>query len=572
MARRDFRKETTDKIIELIESGEALPWEKGWNNVAVSPFNPFSGSKFRKGNKLNLLFIQSARGSIDPRWMTMNQIKKAGYSLRAGSKAALVEYWNVVEKEPADESGIDDKNASETQDSDKSSRPSVFSRLYYEFNGEDIIGLPELSYAEPSFDSNEMIERLVSATGAKIEHRTVTVTASDIKHDAAFFSHSADVIVLPPKGAFKSEGGYYATLLHELVHWTGHHSRLNRRAEGEQREQNSPEYAREELRAEYGAALLSSMFALDAKVENHASYLKGYLELLRGDKNEIFRAASDVEGIVDYIFEFDPELRELVEGRLIADNRLTDQNGNVVQVDGPVNQADLGGLPKFGNTPGPREVQTSESATSGRNDDIQIEPQNYWRDYLAALEREFQKEEVLSMPYFQQMSKQPERSRFESFFGSLTKPATAQDISDYAKHTFVRFRNTKCFVDVWKSYEKFTESALSETGFLADKITDKQHSAFREYIIQQKKDMSVLAADAKDGTYDDAKSSAAKQAEFLWGGMQCFLLVHQIMHFFLISSIASGLSQRCVKSLLTILIRLQHIQRKQRRVYQHSIS
>jgi antirestriction protein ArdC len=159
MARRDFRKETTDKIIELIESGEALPWEKGWNNVAVSPFNPFSGSKFRKGNKLNLLFIQSARGSIDPRWMTMNQIKKAGYSLRAGSKAALVEYWNVVEKEPADESGIDDKNASETQDSDKSSRPSVFSRLYYEFNGEDIIGLPELSYAEPSFDSNEMIER-----------------------------------------------------------------------------------------------------------------------------------------------------------------------------------------------------------------------------------------------------------------------------------------------------------------------------------------------------------------------------------------------------------------------------
>jgi hypothetical protein len=100
-----------------------------------------------------------------------------------------------------------------------------------------------------------------------------------------------------------------------------------------------------------------------------------------------------LEGIVDYIFEFDPELRELVEGRLIADNRLTDQNGNVVQVDGPVNQADLGGLPKFGNTPGPREVQTSESATSGRNDDIQIEPQNYWRDYLAALEREFQKEE-----------------------------------------------------------------------------------------------------------------------------------------------------------------------------------
>jgi hypothetical protein len=73
--------------------------------------------------------------------------------------------------------------------------------------------------------------------------------------------------------------------------------------------------------------------------------------------------------------------------------------------------------------------------------------------------------------------------------------------------------------------------------------------------------MSVLAADAKDGTYDDAKSSAAKQAEFLGGDAMFSSSIKLCISSD--SSIASGLSQRCVKSLLTILIRLQHIQRKQ---------
>ncbi|MBJ8931644.1 ArdC family protein [Citrobacter freundii] len=499
MAKRDFRKETTDKLIEIIESGQPLPWDKGWRNVAVSPFNPFSGSQFRKGNKFNLLCIQSSRGSIDPRWMTLKQINKAGLSLRAGSKAALVEYWNIVEKDLTNES---DSVDTEKADSDKSTRPSVFSRIFYEFNGEDIIGLPELSYAEPSFNTNEMVERLVAATGAQIEHRTVTVAAAEVVKDAAFFSHSADVIVLPPKGAFNSEAGYYATLLHELVHWTGHHTRLNRRAEGEQRQKDSPAYAREELRAEYGAALLTSMFALDAKAENHASYLKGYLELLRGDKNEIFRAASDVEGIVDYLFEFDPELRQILEGELVSENRLTDESGSILKSDGPVNQADLGGLPNF----------------SGVKEPVFDTPEFPWAAYQTAIEKEFQKEEILTMPYFHQMSKQPEKERFETFLAGLSEPVTRQQIQDYAQHTFVRFRNTKCFVDVWKTYEKYVDKSLSNDGFLAGKISDHQREAFSELYEKQKLEMGKLATASKDGTYEEARNIAMQQAKALWGG------------------------------------------------------
>jgi antirestriction protein ArdC len=34
---------------------------------------------------------------------------------------------------------------------------------------------------------------------------------------------------MPPKSSFSDTESYYATLFHELVHWTCHESRLNRK-------------------------------------------------------------------------------------------------------------------------------------------------------------------------------------------------------------------------------------------------------------------------------------------------------------------------------------------------------
>lgn len=315
---KDVRLDLTNRIIEILENGETPPWRAGWEKVAVRPFNPYSGTKFRGGNVLNLLIAQAAKGSIDPRWMTFEQIKKAGLRLNAGSTAQHVEYWNFYPKNKDESKSLDDAEQEEEQ-------KIMFCRFYAEFNGGDIVGLPELHYQRPEFEPHEMIERLVKATGVDLHHRTVSLVNGDIKEDAAFYSHGSDKLVMPPMGAFNSADAYYATLLHELCHWTGHTDRLDRRKPGEERSMTSPEYAMEELRAEIGSCYLTAMFGLDANIESSAAYTAHYLNLMRDEKNGkhvMFAAARDAEKIIDYLFAFDPELRNIIEGNVIADNRL----------------------------------------------------------------------------------------------------------------------------------------------------------------------------------------------------------------------------------------------------------
>lgn len=315
---KDVRLDLTNRIIEILENGETPPWRAGWEKVAVRPFNPYSGTKFRGGNVLNLLIAQAAKGSIDPRWMTFEQIKKAGLRLNAGSTAQHVEYWNFYPKNKDESKSLDDAEQEEEQ-------KIMFCRFYAEFNGGDIVGLPELHYQKPEFEPHEMIERLVRATGVDLHHRTVSLVNGGIKEDAAFYSHGSDKLVMPPMGAFKSADAYYATLLHELCHWTGHTDRLDRRKPGEERSMTSPEYAMEELRAEIGSCYLTAMFGLDANIESSAAYTAHYLNLMRDEKNGkhvMFAAARDAEKIIDYLFEFDPDLRNIIEGSVIADNLL----------------------------------------------------------------------------------------------------------------------------------------------------------------------------------------------------------------------------------------------------------
>ena len=327
-AREDFRQRLTNALIESIEENDGLPWERGWDNMATRPFNPGTGIKYKGGNVLNLLLEQIKRGSDDPRWMTLKQANDAGYSVRKGAKAAYVEYWDwgqpqAPRKAEVDEQGkplprVEADEAAEEEQEQQRRKPRVFFATV--FNGSDIVGLPEIK-REIGWQTNELAEKLIAATGAEIEHTAVSRAGFGVVENAAYYTHGQDKIVVPPRESFKSEGDYYATVLHELAHWTGHHSRLARRAPDEKRPFGSPEYAQEELRAEIASMFLTSMVGVEGRIQNHAKYTGSWLEVLKGDKHEIFRAARDAEKIVDHIFEYAPELREVVEARM-ADNLL----------------------------------------------------------------------------------------------------------------------------------------------------------------------------------------------------------------------------------------------------------
>lgn len=322
MAREDFRKKLTDRLVAFMEEEGGMPWQKGWNAVNVRPFNPGTGVKYRGGNVLNLLYAALERNSDDSRWMTLKQANAAGYSIRKGAVGEKVEYWDWGQAKAKrvrelDEQGKEVAEGVGTEQEDEPARlrkPLVFYAVV--FNGADIVGLPEIKREVP-WKPNELAEKLIQATGAVIEHRALSKTAGGrAMANAAYYDNAGDKIVLPPRSSFKSEDDYYATKMHELAHWTGHKSRLNR-LEGAAF--GSPEYAKEELRAEIAAMFLTSMFGLEGKVQNHAAYASNWIEVLKKDKHELFRAAKDAEAIVDHLFEYAPELKTVLDQR-VSDN------------------------------------------------------------------------------------------------------------------------------------------------------------------------------------------------------------------------------------------------------------
>ena len=131
------------------------------------------------------------------------------------------------------------------------------------------------------------------ASGARISHSA---------GDRAFYRPSTDSITLPEKSQFESADRYYATALHELGHWTGHPSRLDRDLA---HPFGSEGYAKEELRAEISSMIVGDELGIGHDPEQHAAYVGSWIKALQDDPLEIFRASSDAEKIHDYVLAFE---------------------------------------------------------------------------------------------------------------------------------------------------------------------------------------------------------------------------------------------------------------------------
>ncbi|WP_256562624.1 zincin-like metallopeptidase domain-containing protein, partial [Pseudomonas sp. HMSC066A08] len=115
---------------------------------------------------------------------------------------------------------------------------------------------------------------------------------------------STDSITLPERNQFPTADNYYATALHELGHWTGHPSRLDRDLA---HPFGSEGYAREELRAEIASLMLGERLEIGHDPGQHAAYVGSWIKALKEDPKEIFRAASDAERISGYVMDFEQE-------------------------------------------------------------------------------------------------------------------------------------------------------------------------------------------------------------------------------------------------------------------------
>lgn len=285
----DLYQSVTDTVIDQLEAG-TVPWVQPWGRPEVStPLGmPVNGDTKRHYSGINILLLWGA--AIDTRrttqtWLTYRQAQKLGGQVRKGETGTTVCYADTfipkAEKLRAQETGDDPNRIG-------------FLKRYTVFNADQCEGLADEFYKGvaplPPCETIPFAEKLIAATGADFR----------IGGDKAFFSPQKDFIQVPPQPAFFEQINYYRTCFHELGHWTGHKSRLDRNLKGNK---GSKDYAREELVAELAAAFMCSSLGIVPTVR-HTDYLGSWLRVLKEDKRAIFRAASLASKAADYILNF----------------------------------------------------------------------------------------------------------------------------------------------------------------------------------------------------------------------------------------------------------------------------
>jgi antirestriction protein ArdC len=148
------------------------------------------------------------------------------------------------------------------------------------------------------FSAVEIAEQRIVKTGALITHGG----------DAAFYMPSMDRIQMPNKGTFASPENYYATMFHELTHWTSDKARCDR--DLSKGRFGNPDYAFEELVAELGAAFLCNDHGIQGELR-HAGYIQSWLKALKNDNKAIFKAAALAQKAADYINTVDATKGEI---------------------------------------------------------------------------------------------------------------------------------------------------------------------------------------------------------------------------------------------------------------------
>ena len=279
---RDLYQEVTDSILGALEKGCA-PWIKPWDSSTGEqdiPVNGWTGRAYRGINTLLLWVAQTALGYASGEWFTFKQARLAGGQVRKKEKATLVVLWKPLE--------VADREAEETD----AKKTVMLMRHYHVFNRAQLDGLPEAA-AKPvsgrAWDPVERAEEVVRASRAEITYGG----------DRACYAPGLDQIRMPARAAFRKPGEFYSTQFHELTHWTGHGSRLDR--EYGKRFGDSA-YAREELVAEMGAAFLCAAVGIEGKLQ-HPEYIGAWLDVLREDKRAVITAASHAQKASDFLLQ-----------------------------------------------------------------------------------------------------------------------------------------------------------------------------------------------------------------------------------------------------------------------------
>lgn len=268
----------TARVIEKLEAG-TIPWEKPWDGKAGMPKNLKSGKAYRGINP----FMLHCLGYESPYFLTFNQCKERGGSVRKGEKGCPVVFWKWLEVED-----------------DETTKRVPMLRYYTVFNVAQCDGI-----AAPTIDVPERKHEPVQAAQATVR---AMPNRPGIVHGytGAAYSPLTDIVRMPRPERFDSSEAYYSTLFHELTHSTGHTDRLDRKGIMDTVMFGSTTYSREELVAEMGAAFLCGEAGiLEPCIDRTSAYIAGWLKSLKNDRKLVVVAAAQAQRAADFILNRD---------------------------------------------------------------------------------------------------------------------------------------------------------------------------------------------------------------------------------------------------------------------------
>lgn len=286
---KEQRKMLVEEIVKDMQDGKVFMWDKGF--TSLNAVNAVTDSPYRGGNIIRLGYSAYKNGFKDRRWMTFKQAQNKGYKIKKGSKGTSIEYFDVKELVPEQ---VGNKN-NVGEDVKLEPRNIAFVKTYVVFNGDQIEGLPpdeDVNGKNKDILRSDAMELLLNKSEAQIFYDQMNQN---------FYSSKLDEIHVVPRERFDDNSHFYGTVAHEIVHSTGHESRLKRDMGGKF---GSEQYAREELVAELTTMFMAREygFSLDDKhKENHKAYILSWSKALKENPDELFRAARLADKAVDYI-------------------------------------------------------------------------------------------------------------------------------------------------------------------------------------------------------------------------------------------------------------------------------
>ena len=267
-------------------------WLKSWQGMAgTSPTSMATGKAYQGINWLILNMKRTEKGFSSHHWATFNQWLKLGYQVQrkedVGGATTVVIYKKNL---------IKDKKTGEK-------KWVPFFNTFPVFNGDQVKDDNGQAYqTEPRAElitDPTLADKFANDCGAIVQHDDL---------NRAFYVPSLDYINMPTVGQFDSPEAYQATLMHELTHWTGNKTRLDRFYKNADQ---TKDYALEELVAELGAAMLCGSLGISATPrEDHAKYLNGWIKRLKDEPGAIFKAAAAASKATDYLLDISQEYNQ----------------------------------------------------------------------------------------------------------------------------------------------------------------------------------------------------------------------------------------------------------------------